>query len=94
MRGFIRHELGFAGARRDVALCSVVCVEPETDSACKSVLDGTEMLGTFTGPPDPSLLVRAILFAAERPYAAGALGTAIAIAAVGVILAKRPRPRR
>jgi hypothetical protein len=43
--------------------------------------------------PPPSLLVRVILEAAERPLHAGFLFAALGIAAVAVVLARRPRPR-
>ncbi|MGK3988075.1 hypothetical protein WME99_33840 [Sorangium sp. So ce136] len=90
-----RHVLGFAGSERDVALCSVVCLEPaeETGGPCGALLGAAEIEGAFVAPPEPGLLVRTIFAAAEHPAAATAALGVLAAAGVTVLLARRPRPR-
>ena len=90
----LRHVLAFAGERRDAALCTLLCVEPRSDSRCQAIVDAAEPLGTLEAPPPPSLTIRAILLAAERPAHAGTLAVVIAAALVAIILHRRPRPRR
>ncbi|WP_437674692.1 hypothetical protein [Sorangium sp. So ce131] len=89
-----RHVLGFTGSEHDAALCSIVCVEPalEAGARCGPLLDAAALEGALVGPPDPDLLVRTILYAAEHPLPATASFGLLAAAAVTVLLARRPRP--
>lgn len=89
-----KHVLGFVGDRRDAAVCSVVCVEPADTGRCRELIDAVEAVGAFVEAPPPSAWVRAILAAAEHPTAALALAALASFAAVGAILATRPRPPR
>ncbi|AUX48361.1 hypothetical protein SOCE26_098950 [Sorangium cellulosum] len=90
-----RHVLGFAGSEHDVVLCSVVCVEPaqEAGARCGPLLDAAALEGTLVGPPEPDLLVRTILYAAEHPLPATAAFGLLAAAGITVLLARRPYPR-
>lgn len=94
-----RHLLGFVGDARDVVVCSVVCAEPGPSSKgaeearCARLVAAVSPEGAFTEAPAPSLLVRSILLAAERPREAGALGVAATVVVVALVLARRPRPR-
>jgi hypothetical protein len=51
------------------------------------------MDGSFTSAPPPSALIRSILLAAEHPEAALSIGTAVTLALIAAVLARRPRPR-
>jgi hypothetical protein len=87
-----RHVLGFVGDRRDAVLCTVACAEPEGGARCEAAVAGARPVG-FVAAPSPSLVVRAVLLAAEHPRGAGALVGAVGLAVVAWILARRPRPR-
>ena len=89
-----RHVLGFVGSDRDVFVCTWVCLEPERGDRCAALVDAAEPAGTFTGAPAPSLTTRAILAAAEHPTGAAIAAAVLAIGAVTLVLARRPRPRR
>ena len=89
-----RHILGFVGPEPRVFLCTVVCAEPEGGHRCAGLVDGAEPFGSFAPAPPPSLSTRAILLAAEHPAAAVAISGALTLAAITLILARRPRPRR
>ena len=90
-----RHLLGFTSASREAVLCSVLCTEPPAPSSrCAPVIDSVAATGTWTSAPPPSLAIRAILGAAERPAAALGIAAALGLALVVAIFAKRPRPRR
>jgi hypothetical protein len=93
-----RHALGFAGEARDAVLCTVVCVAPvgrapALPSACEELARASSLEGALTEPPPPSVMIRLILASAERPLAAGVALSVLAVLAVAVILARRPRPR-
>lgn len=88
--------LGFAGESRDAVLCSLVCAEPAArvgGGRCAELVRGAAPEGAFTGAPPPSMLVRGILLAAERPKHAALVASVLGAAVVAVILARRPRPR-
>lgn len=87
-----RHVLGFVGRDHDAALCSVVCVEPAPRARCGALVDAAHLEGALVAPPEPSLLVRSILLAAEQPLATAATFAALASAGVAVLLWRRPRP--
>jgi hypothetical protein len=87
-----KHLLGFEGARRDVVLCSVLCDEPQDHGECAGIVAQSNLTGLVPAPP-PSLLVRTVLFAAEKPWDAGALAGLLGVVLVAVVLAKRPRPK-
>ena len=87
------HVLGFAGEARDAIVCSVVCAEPEGARACDALVEGATTTGAWVEAPPPSLAVRAILLAADRPTEAMAIVAATAIAIVAIVIARRPRPR-
>lgn len=87
-----RHVLGFEGAKKEVVLCSVLCDEARDRDACSSVMAGMKMEGLVPAPP-PSLLVQAVFFAAEKPMDAAAVVGALGAIVVGIVLAKRPRPK-
>jgi hypothetical protein len=95
-----RHLLGFTSASREAVLCSVLCTEPpaasssSSSSRCAPVIESLAATGSWTSAPPPSLAVRAILGAAERPAAAMGIAAALGLLIVMVIFARRPRPRR
>lgn len=92
MRG--EHLLGFAGEARTAILCSVVCAEPGAQAKrCGALVDQVKPVGAWTIAPPPSLLIRAILFTAERPEIALAIAGALVLAIVALVLSRRPRPR-
>ena len=85
-----------AGEASDGVLCSIACVEPRAQadrSTCSDRVAKATLEGSLMEPPPPSLLVRLILAAAERPLHAGFVVAALGIAVVAVVLARRPRPR-
>ena len=96
----IQHFLGFVGEGHEVLLCTVGCAARgseaggvTTDGApmCEALLSRAGVEGALVGPPPPSPFVRAVLFAAERPYEVAA-GLALACAAlIAALLARRPR---
>ncbi len=86
-----KHVLGFEGEQRDVVLCSVLCDEPRDQDECAQIVATASLTGLVAAPP-PSLLVRSVLFAAEKPMEASALVGVLGTLVVGVILSKRPRP--
>lgn len=87
-----RHVLGFEGAKREVVLCSVLCDEAQDRDACGSLIAGMKLDGLVAAPP-PSLLVQAVFFAAEKPLDAAAVVGVLGAVVVGIVLAKRPRPK-
>lgn len=87
-----RHVLGFEGAKRDVVLCSVLCDAALNRDACGSLVAGMTVEGLVAAPP-PSLLVQAVFFAAEKPLHATAIVGVLGAIVVGIVLAKRPRPK-
>lgn len=89
------HTLGFAGEARSAILCSVVCLETSApgEGRCKALIDAAKVESTFTGAPPPSLLIRAILIAAERPLVASGAAAALVLAVIAIVLWRRPRPR-
>ena len=90
-----RHLLGFTDKARQAVLCSVICTEPPAaTSRCAPVIARLEATGSWTGAPPPSLAIRAILGTAERPAIALGIASALGLAIVVAIFAKRPRPRR
>lgn len=86
-----RHVLGFEGAASEAVLCTFVCEEPRTNERCGALVDSAELV-SLVPPPPPSLFVRTILMAAERPRDAALLGMGIGLVCVVVLLARRPRP--
>ncbi len=90
-----RHLLGFTRDSREAVLCSVICAEPPSASSrCAPVIASVAATGAWTSAPPPSLAVRALLGAAERPAVALGITGALGLVIVAVIFAKRPRPRR
>ena len=87
-----KHLLGFEGKRHDVVFCTVLCDEPRDHAECAGIVAQTSLVG-LVPPPPPSLLVRTVLFAAERPWDAVALAGVMGFLLVGLVLARRPRPR-
>lgn len=89
-----RHLLGFAGEARSAVLCTVVCLEPSapTGGRCAALVDAASVEGAFTEAPPPSLLVRTILLAAERPQAMLGAAGAAALLVIALVLARRPKP--
>lgn len=87
-----RHVLGFAGEAKAAVVCSVVCAEP-APRACAALVEAAAPVGAWTAPPDPSLVVRGILLAADHPAAAAAGMGAAVIAILALVIARRPRPR-
>jgi hypothetical protein len=87
-----KHVLGFEGAKREVVLCSVLCDEPRDHEGCADIIAQANLEG-LVAPPPPSLLVQAVFFAAERPLDAAGILSVVGLLIVGVILAKRPRPK-
>lgn len=90
-----RHLLGFTSASREAVLCSVICSEPPAAaSRCAPVIASVAATGAWTAAPPPSLAIRALLGAAERPAVALGVTGALGLVIVAVIFAQRPRPRR
>lgn len=87
-----KHVLGFEGAKRDVVLCSVLCDEIRDHEGCAEIVSQTRLEGLVAQPP-PSLLVQAVFFAAERPRDAAMILGVVGLLVVGIVLAKRPRPK-
>jgi len=87
-----KHELGFAGAKRDVVLCSVLCDERRDHEDCAEILAQAH-LERLVAPPPPSLLVQAVFLTAERPRDAAMILGVVGLVVVGIVLAKRPRPK-
>jgi len=87
-----RHSLGFEGAKKEVVLCSVICDEAREKDQCATIVAGATLEGLVAAPP-PSLLVQGVFFAAEKPANAAAIVGAVGVLVVGLILAKRPRPK-
>lgn len=90
-----RHLLGFTEASQKAVLCSVICTEPPAAaSRCAPVIASVTATGSWTSAPPPSLMIRAVLGAAERPAFALGVAAALGLAIVVAIFARRPRPRR
>ena len=90
-----RHLLGFTNQSREAVLCSVICTEPPSSSSrCTPVISSLEATGAWTSAPPPSLLIRAILGTAEHPAIALGIASALGLALVILIFARRPRPHR
>jgi hypothetical protein len=90
-----RHLLGFTSGSREAVLCSVICSEPPASaSRCAPVISSLEATGSWTSAPPPSVLVRAILGTAEHPAMALGIASALGLAVVIALFARRPRPRR
>lgn len=87
----IAHALGFVGRDHEALLCSIACASKGGGSACAGVLDRSTIAGQLEGPPPPSLLVRAVLSAAENPFGAGILFAALSAIAIAALLRTRPR---
>jgi len=96
----VQHTLGFVGASHEVLVCSVACAEREGGGLavggarggggrCDEVVGA--VVGPLVGPPPPSLMVRAVLFAAEQPYEAAAGAAVLCVAVIAVVLARRPK---
>lgn len=83
----IRHALGFAGADHEVVLCSVGCA----GTGCDSLVHQAKLAGALTGPPPPSLLVRAVLASAEHPYEALGSVSLVLAAFSALLIARRPK---
>lgn len=82
----VAHAITFDGEASDLLLCSVAC-----EGACDGIALTIE--GAPPPVPQPNVLVRSLLWAAERPrISLGVLG-AVALLVVAVILWRRPRPR-
>jgi hypothetical protein len=90
-----RHLLGFTDQSQKAVLCSVICTEPPAaTSRCAPVIGSLEATGSWTSAPPPSLPIKAILGAAERPAIAFGIAAALGLVIVAAIFARRPRPRR
>lgn len=88
-----RHLLGFSGEAQDALVCSVVCVERAGGEACGALVDAARAESGWTRAPAPSLAVRTILLAADRPMEAGAIAAVVMLVIVTWVIARRPRPR-
>lgn len=90
-----KHLLGFAGRDREAVLCTAICTTNAGDSArCASLVALVTPSGAWSQAPPASVSVRAILFAAERPVVALAIACALLVVGIGLVLLRRPRPRR
>ena len=89
-----RHVLGFEGAKKDVVLCSVICDgnEGREQDTCSTIVNGAALDG-LVAAPSPSLLVQAVFFTAEKPVQAACVVGILGMLIVGLVLAKRPRPK-
>ncbi len=63
----------------------------DASPSCEGVLASSALKGPLAGPPPLSLLVRAVLFSAERPYEVGTGLAVVGALVIAVLLAKRPR---
>jgi hypothetical protein len=88
-----RHMLAFTGSDHAAVLCSVVCTAPVEPLAprCGALVEAARLEGELVPPPEPSLLVRGMLLAADQPSLAAAAFAATAAACVALLLARRPR---
>lgn len=91
-RAELVHVLAFVGDARDVALCTLACVEPKDARACDGVLATAEPMGAFVAAPPPSPIASAVLFAAEHTHASLAAVALVAAAITLGLVVKRPRP--
>jgi hypothetical protein len=96
----MQHTLGFVGEQHEVLLCTVACAERGSDAgragaagvpACQELVGQAGVEGAFAGPPPPSALVRAVLFAAEQPYETAAGVAVVCVVVAAALLARRPR---
>lgn len=85
----VRHVLGFAGEGHDAVLCSIFC--GGDDLACSGIVAAASVTGPLTDAPPPSLLVRAALLTAERPYEAALSASLVIAALVALLVARRPK---
>jgi hypothetical protein len=92
VRGKVR--LAFVEEGRRAVVCGALCIEADQGASCEAAVQGFEIGGALSPPPAPSLFVRGFFAAADHPLAAAAGAGLTAALAVGLILAKRPRPRR
>ncbi len=92
-RAIGKHVLGFAGEAREALLCTAACSEPRGGDRCAPLVESAQVEGAFSSAPPPSLLVRGVLLAAEHPGPAAVIVGAATIAAIALVLARRPRPR-
>jgi hypothetical protein len=83
----IEHVLGFAGAEREALICTAACVGPA--ARCGSVM--LRLAGDVRDAPAPGILARATIAAAQHPRGALALGVVVGLAALALLLARRPR---
>ena len=81
---------GDAGARAPAAAGAGGAKGPAA-TRCEGVLAASVIEGPLEGPPPPSMLVRAVLLAAERPYEAGGIAALAGALVVAALLARRPR---
>ncbi len=91
-----RHVVGFLEEGRALLACTVLCSEPRVEDA-KARCDGgsqVRVLAPFVAEPQPGIVVRALLAAAERPRHALVVASLVGLALVAVVLWSRPRPGR
>lgn len=87
----VRSGGGDAGARAGSGAGAGAGEGRGPDARCEAVLAASAIEGPLEGPPPPSMLVRAVLLAAEKPHEAGGIAALASALVVAVLLAKRPR---
>lgn len=87
------HHLFFVGEEAEVVVCTYLCAEPATQRACDAIATGAHAYGAIVPEPPPGFVASAAVWAFENPTAALAVGAAIAVLAIAVLLRFRPRPR-
>ncbi|MBK8258554.1 MAG: hypothetical protein IPK82_38575 [Polyangiaceae bacterium] len=85
---WIRHVLAFAGSDHRVMFCCVGCYGAPQ---CENVVRSATLHGADAGVPPPSLLVRAVLLAAQKPYETSGLTAIVVLFAITVLLRFRRR---
>jgi len=88
-----RHWLGFAGDPRAAIACTEVCTEPVAGHACEALVSAADAQGAWLDAPPPGLVASAVLLSAHHPREAAGVLAAASIAAVALLLWRRPRPR-
>jgi hypothetical protein len=95
----VLHVLAFVGADADALACTVLChedarrAERASSHGCASAVDGVALVGELRGPPPPGVFARGLVWSAQHPLAALALGAAFAALVVVLLLRSRPKRR-
>jgi len=101
----VAHALAFVGADADAVACSLACSEPSREprsepssepsgaARCDGIAGTLALTGELRPEPPPGLVASAILGASEHPAIAVAIGSALSVGVVALLLLTRPRLR-